>query len=101
VFWTDGLVLCPAADATCASGSLLVQVRHTENVEAGATYTETQMVTVPQVEPGEYVVRLAVDAFNQVFGESNDENNVRTVPFTVTAPDLIPTALRSPGDVIR
>ena len=53
---------------------------------AGATYTEAQMVTLPIVAPGAYFLRLAVDNFNEVFGESNDENNLRTAPFTILGP---------------
>jgi subtilase family serine protease len=60
-------------------------------VGANLTYPPAQ-ITLPFVATGTYYLILKADA-NNVVVESNEANNVVTVPVTLNGPDLIPTAV--------
>src|SRR5207302_1978868 len=58
----------------------------------GASYTQTVQTGLPSVSPGNYFLILRVDANNDLF-ESNETNNTLVIAITITAPDLVGTAL--------
>jgi hypothetical protein len=67
------------------------------NLGAGAQYTVSPQVVIPQVAPGSYYLFLHTDGSNAV-AEGNEPNNLGGfVLVTVIAPDLIPTAFTAPG----
>src|SRR6185295_19847095 len=54
----------------------------------GASYTQTQAVTVINAPPGNYFIILKTDSTDALL-ESNETNNTRTVPIAVSVPDLV------------
>jgi len=62
---------------------------------AGAAYTITRDITFPNADPGNWYLLFVVDRFNDQ-GETDETNNVRAVPITVTVPDLKVTAASAP-----
>ncbi len=80
--WTDAVYLssdptCCATDATLASS-----LRKTA-LGAGQSYTMTKSVTIPPKPPGNYYLILKADIASAMF-ETDDVNNVRVLPFTIT-----------------
>jgi len=63
---------------------------------AGAAYTINRNITIPNFEPGDWYLLFVADRLNQQ-GETNENNNVRAVPITVTVPDLKLTAASAPS----
>ncbi len=69
------------------------------NLAAGATYSSTQSVNIPNKPPGTYYLFFATDAISgqgSVYEGGVDDNNTRgPVTFTIKTPDLITTAFSS------
>ncbi|MBZ4423318.1 CARDB domain-containing protein [Myxococcus sp. RHSTA-1-4] len=80
--WTDQLYL--STDATCCTGDTsLGTVNRNTALAPGASYTASRTVTVPAtLAPGSYQLFLSVDR-NAALQESDETNNVISVPFTV------------------
>jgi len=98
--WHDVLYL--STDPVCC-GSVVTVVKdayHTTTLAAGASYTNFDTaVRVPQAPAGHYYLILVVDSTDAV-SESNESNNQRAVPITITTPDLVPTAFTVPTSAV-
>jgi subtilase family serine protease len=94
--WHDVLYL--STDAACC-GSVVTVVKdayHMTTLAAGASYTNFDTAArVPQAPAGHYYLILVIDDTNAV-SESNESDNQRAVPITITTPDLVPTAFTVP-----
>jgi YD repeat-containing protein len=95
--WVDQLHLA-TTPVCCESATLVGSVRRTAPLNAGATYSQSLSVKVPDVPPGSYYLVFTADALAFV-GDGNQDNNQRAVPVTITVPDLLPTALTAPPSV--
>lgn len=65
-------------------------------VDAGASYTRTQRVSLPAVAAGSYYLILRADGWSYL-SESNEANNDQAVAITLMTPELTPTALTAPA----
>ncbi len=63
---------------------------------AGASYTATQNITIPNVGTGNKYLLFVADRNNNQ-GETNESNNVRAITIDVTAPDLVVSAATTPA----
>jgi subtilase family serine protease len=70
-----------------------------EDLAAGAFYSQTQRIGLPQVPNGTYYLFLQVDRDNYVY-ESNEANNTRSVAITIASPDLVPSSLTAPSRAV-
>ena len=66
---------------------------------AGESYTISQTATLPGVAAGDYYLLFITDQYDYV-AETNEDNNVKAVPITLTASsvDLIVTAADAPAN---
>ncbi len=89
--WQDGLWLSPSQQP---GGTFYGDTPRATTLAAGAGYTVTRTVTVPNIPPGTYYLVVATDRGNAVYeaGGEND-NGLVSVPITVRAPNLRPTAI--------
>ena len=62
---------------------------------AGASYTATQNVTLPNTTIGNRYLLFVADGNNNQ-GETNETNNVQAVAINLTAPDLVVSAATAP-----
>jgi hypothetical protein len=92
--WTDTLYLSPSSTC-CVSATSLASVSVSPGTPAGASYTQTQTVTIPNVAAGGYYLIISTDAGN-TRAETDEGNNQLAVALAVTTPDLMPTALTAP-----
>jgi subtilase family serine protease len=93
--WQDNLYISPSS--TCCAGATLLQaVTGLTGLAAGGSYTQPTTVTVPNLAAGSYYLIVWTDA-NNTQGETNEGNNQRATPITISTPDLLPTALSGPG----
>ncbi|HEV8441135.1 MAG TPA: CARDB domain-containing protein [Methylomirabilota bacterium] len=95
--WTDTLYIS-REPVCCAGATSLGAFNVAPTVPAGGSYTQTQTVNIPSLAPGAYYLLLWTDSSNLVY-ESDEANNRLAQPITVTAPDLVPTALTAPPSV--
>lgn len=58
-------------------------------------YTRTRDITIPQGRTGNQYLLFVADGYNYQ-GELNETNNIRAVPITVQAPDLVVTNATAP-----
>ena len=65
-------------------------------VAAGASYTQTETVRLPEVPAGNYYLILRAD-YNDSLYESDEANNDQAVAISLTTSDLTPTALAVPA----
>jgi subtilase family serine protease len=96
--WLDGLYLS-TDNVLDGSDTLLTQTWKSENVAAGASYTQTQNVLLPGVPAGNYYLIVKADGQDYIY-EADEANNARAFPLTITTPDLTPTALTPNGPII-
>lgn len=97
--WDDGLYLVPEDGPCCDAARLLVDSTHTTALAPGASYSANAAFKVPaDVGPGRYHVVLMSD-FRGGVTEASEGDNQRRVLVTVTAPDLVTTALTAPATV--
>ena len=54
-------------------------------------YNLTSNITIPQGRTGNQYLLFVADGYNNYQGELNETNNIRAVPITVQAPDLVVT----------
>jgi subtilase family serine protease len=64
-------------------------------LEAGASYTISKNVVLPSFATGNQYLLFVADSYNYQ-GESNENNNVRSVAINLGAPDLIVSAAAAP-----
>lgn len=95
--WTDRFYL--STDDVWDEGDMwLDEFSWNEGVASGESYSQTQMIWIPQVPAGQYYLLLHTDDNNTLF-ESDETNNERIVATSVNMPDLTPTALTMPATV--
>jgi subtilase family serine protease len=95
--WTDTLYLSPSS-VCCVGATPLTSVSVSPGTPAGASYTQTQTVTIPNVAAGGYYLIISTDAGN-TRAETNEGNNQLAQALAVTTPDLMPTGLTAPPAV--
>ena len=66
---------------------------------AGASYTATQNVTLPNTTIGSRYLLFVADRNNNQ-GETNETNNLRAVPITLNAPDLVVSNITAPVEAL-
>jgi hypothetical protein len=90
--WVDRVFL--STDAVLDGGDTLIVATgyFGGTLAAGASYSNSQTITLPNVPPGTYYLIAYVDG-TQVRAESDETNNTLAMPITITAPDLIVTAV--------
>nr|NCR88478.1 hypothetical protein [Microcystis aeruginosa G13-10] len=64
-----------------------------------SSYTIERTVTLPSVAAGNYHLLFRADAYNDQ-GETNEENNVRSLPIAIAVPDLVVAAATAPTNGI-
>ena len=98
--WADSLYLAPVSGPACCDQARLVgSGGRTVPLSPGAAYSQTVSLKVPDdVAPGQYSLVLVADAAKSVT-ETDEANNRRAIPITLTAPDLVLTALNAPAAV--
>jgi subtilase family serine protease len=95
--WSDRIWLSATSNSLAGAVSLLVAPR-SNPLPSSVSYTNGATVTVPltaQSQPGNYWLVVQADAGNAV-AESNEGNNLRSVPLALTLPPLPDL---SPGQV--
>ncbi len=93
--WYDNLYL--STDAVWdTSDTNLVSAYRPFVLGSGTSYAVTTTVAIPNVPAGSYYLLARADSNNYLF-ESNEANNVRATPITITTPDLTPTGLSAPA----
>ncbi len=95
--WTDALFLA-AEPKCCSAATPLLRAIRAVGLGAGAAYSQTKMVTVPDVPAGSYYLVLVIDEVGLAW-EGDEANNRRIAPISITAPDLAATALAAPASV--
>ena len=94
--WKDALLLS-ASPECCAGATQLGSAARTTVLGPGASYSQSIPFTVPSLLPrGPYFVFLSVDHGDGAT-ESDEANNRRALPITVTAADVTPTAVTGPA----
>ena|GEM_PF-1257501 len=87
--WTDTLYL--SATPSCCAGATPVQgFGHSGTLSSGTSYTVTQNVTVPRSAGGNFNLVLFANSSSALY-ESDMTNNQRSIPITLTVPDLVAT----------
>ncbi len=91
--WTDSLYL--STDTIWDfEDTLLGQFTWERRLPAGSSYDRFTAVRLPNVPLGDYHVILRSDSASTLY-ESTENNNARALPLTITAPDLMPTAINA------
>ena len=97
--WADAVYLSPVPTC-CSAATLLTTWNLATPVAAGASYTMTRPVTIPDVAAGSYYLIIRTD-FSDLVYEADETNNTLARSITVTGapPDLVPTAVTAPASV--
>ena len=98
--WADALYLAPVPGPACCDHARLVgSAGPTVPLSPGAAYSKSVSLKVPDdVAPGSYTLVLVADD-SKLVTEADEANNRRAIPITVTAADLVVTALTAPAAV--
>ncbi len=86
-----------SADAVLDGTDTLLHVVPASGLVPGAGYTANQWIWIPMISGGNYHVLLVVDGAQNVL-ETNEENNVRSLPFLISTPDLVPIWFGAPAE---
>ncbi len=98
-FWSDSVYL--SKDATYDfSDTFVTSQYHFSPLDPGASSTIDTTASLPSVAAGDYYLLFIADG-NHSVSESDETNNVRALPITLTVPnvDLTITALQAPSSV--
>jgi hypothetical protein len=90
--WYDSIYISTNAQLNTYNATLLGDVVVTNMVPAGGSYSETNTITIPDLPGGTYYLAIFVNAGNYLY-ESNRNNNILSIPITVSTPDLAATGL--------
>jgi uncharacterized repeat protein (TIGR01451 family) len=93
--WYDAIYFS-ADDAWDANDQQLGSFNWKGAVVAGAIYSQTQRVRLPQTPSGTYYLILRTDDANYLY-EANEANNSRSTVVTLTIPDLRAASLSAPA----
>ncbi|WP_162052193.1 CARDB domain-containing protein [Gloeothece verrucosa] len=97
--WSDSVYLSndqilDATDVTLTTEGITTQTP----LAANASYTITKNLTLPNTGLGTRYLLFATDRSNNQ-GETDETNNIRVVPITLEAPDLVVSAATNPTTV--
>ncbi|MCZ8191304.1 MAG: right-handed parallel beta-helix repeat-containing protein, partial [Microcystis sp. LE19-338.1B] len=84
-------------DRSIISGTVSIAAQTPLN--PNSSYTIERTVTLPSVAAGNYHLLFRADRSNQQ-GETNEENNVRSLPIAIAVPDLVVSAAAAPTNGI-
>ena len=84
-------------DRSITSGTVSIAAQTPLN--PNSSYTIERTVTLPSVAAGNYHLLFRADRSNQQ-GETNEENNVRSLPIAIAVPDLVVSAAAAPTNGI-
>ncbi len=90
--WQDRIYLSPDPVLAPTGATLLGSFVHTATLGAGAAYTQSQLITIPNGINGSFYLHVWTDALEQVFEANAEAANVSSRRVTVTLgapPDLI------------
>ncbi len=98
--WADALYLAPVPGPACCDHARFVgSARPPAPLAPGVAYSKKVSLKVPDdLAPGPYSLVLVADD-SKLVTETDEANNRRAIPITVTAPDLVLTALTAPAAV--
>ena len=97
--WADALYLAPVPGPACDHARLVGSAGATVPLSPGAAYSKSVSLKVPDdVAPGSYTLVLVADD-SKLVTEADEADNRRAIPTTVTAADLVVTALTAPAAV--
>ncbi len=82
----------------CAGDTGLGSWNNPKTLDTGESYIRAVTLTVPGVPAGNYYLVLRTDYWNWI-AESNETNNDRATPITVTTPDLTVPSFTVPSSV--
>ncbi|MGO9809269.1 MAG: Ig-like domain repeat protein, partial [Isosphaeraceae bacterium] len=97
--WTDRIYLSTNGTLDTNSDPLLGGFIHNGGLSPGASYTESQAVTLPVGISGNYTLFVVVDALNQVYQSSAGSIDSQALPINVTLtppPDLEVSSVSAP-----
>jgi hypothetical protein len=98
--WSDKLVLSSSPTIGAASDVVLGFFPHTGDLAAGASYTQTQTVTLPAKLQGNYYIAVVADTGQAVLEPNTRADSTSTVqPIAITSPaaDLAPSNVTAPA----
>ena len=97
--WTDQLVLLYGANF--ASSASLTAVTRQTDLQPGASYTVTAMVTLPALPDGPAEIAATTDAGHTVNeGGRYGNNTAASATFNTTHPDLVPIQVQAPSSIV-
>ena len=92
--WEDYLYI--STNSTWDSHALnLGYADHSQAIPSGTNYVQSLSVTLPGFAAGSYYLILSVDEGNYLY-ESNKTNNYRSIPISISSPDLAAVSLTAP-----
>ena len=100
--WTDCVYITGQSEFSEKTATLLFTKTHVGNLDAGAAYTETAEVRIPDGISGSYKLVVVTDT-KKVFDDADQSNNrsMRGMDVTLTTPpDLVVDSMQIPADVI-
>jgi len=95
IYFSTDEVWNPSSDTLITSEAIATQTP----LNAGLSYTVNRTITLPNVASNGSGYLLFVADANANQAESNENNNVRSVPFTLNAPNLTVTGATAPSSV--
>ncbi|CCI03111.1 CARDB domain-containing protein [Microcystis aeruginosa] len=95
IYFSTDEVWNPSSDTLITSEAIATQTP----LNAGLSYTVNRTITLPNVASSGSGYLLFVADANANQAESNENNNVRSVPFTLNAPNLTVTGATAPSSV--
>ena len=88
--WSDTIYLSSSATFNTGTTTALASFTHTGDLAVGATYTDTESVTLPATAQGTYYVFVMTDSSNQVNECSNENNNVGGSAVSIIVANQLP-----------
>jgi len=93
---TDKLFL--SQDGSINGATLVATLNRFAQLDPGERDTVSTTVTLPSVPDGDYQIVVQLDAYDQVFEDLGEANNIQaTAPFPFGHPDLFPLIDTAPG----
>lgn len=99
--WIDRVVFSADPSIGNADDMVLADFVHTNGLEPGESYTQTQTVTLPANRTGQFFLYVVTDAVNSVIepdGEKNNASDLQAIEVTVPYADLVVEAVGAPAD---
>ncbi|MBD2200392.1 MULTISPECIES: CARDB domain-containing protein [Calothrix] len=87
--WSDRIYI--SNDEILDNSDTVIYREFRNRLAANGNYTVNRQITLPAVGAGKHYLLFVTDSFNQQ-GETNENNNIKTVPIQLSGPDLTITA---------